>query len=77
MSDSVVLTLAGSSFHHCGAKTEKSWAFVVQTLLALNDGGTRHPAEVGRMPFVQTTLGVYSMVDNAVFDSDHDYNLSM
>ena len=27
VSDSAVLTSAGSSFHHCGAKTVKSWDF--------------------------------------------------
>ena len=46
MSDSSVLTSAGSSFHHCGAKTEKSCDFDDQPLLALSDGGNRRPAEV-------------------------------
>ena len=46
MSDSAVLTSAGSSFHHCGAKTEKRCHFDDRRLLALNDGGTRRPAEV-------------------------------
>ena len=46
VSVSAVLTSAGSSFHHCGAKTEKSCEFDLQPLLALSDGGTRRPAEV-------------------------------
>ena len=48
MSDSAVLTSAGSSFHHGGAKTEKSCDFDDQPLLALSEGGTRRPAEVVR-----------------------------
>ena len=39
-------TSAGSSFHHCGAKTEKSFDFDDRLLLAHSDGGTRRPAEV-------------------------------
>ena len=46
MSDSAVLTSAGSSFLHCGPKTEKSCDFADGPLLALSDGGTRRPAEV-------------------------------
>ena len=36
-SDSAVLTLVGSSFHHWGARTEKSCDFAVQALFALSD----------------------------------------
>ena len=46
LSDSAVLRTAGSSFHHWGPKTEKSWDFADRPLLALSDGGTRRPAEV-------------------------------
>ena len=46
MSDSVVLTCAGRSFHYCGAKTEKTCDFVVQPLFTLSNSGTRHLAEV-------------------------------
>ena len=46
VSDSGVLTSAGSSFHHCGAKTQKSCDFNERLLLALSDG-IRRPAEVG------------------------------
>ena len=46
MSDSVVLTLAGSSFRHSGPKIEKSCDFADRPLVALSDGGTRWPAEV-------------------------------
>ena len=42
--DSVVLTSAGSSFHHCSAETEESCDFD-RILFALSDGGKRHPAE--------------------------------
>ena len=45
MSDSAVLTSAGSSFHHCGPKIEKSCDLADRHLVAL-DGGTRRPAEV-------------------------------
>ena len=45
-SDSAVLTSAGSSFHHCGPRTEKSCDFADRPLLALSDGGTRRPAGV-------------------------------
>ena len=45
--DSAVLTSAGRSFYHSGAKTEKSCDLAVQPLLALRDGGTSRPAEVG------------------------------
>ena len=45
VSDSAVLTSAGSSFGHCGAKIEKSCDSVVRPLLALSDGA-RNPAEV-------------------------------
>ena len=44
MSDSAVLTSAGSSFHHCGPKIEKSCDLADQPLVALSDGGTRRPA---------------------------------
>ena len=44
--DSVVLTSAGSLFHHCGVKTGKSCDFDDRPLLAVSDGGTRRPAEV-------------------------------
>ena len=46
MSDSVVLTSVGSSFHHCGPKIEKSCYLADQPLLALSDGGTRCPADM-------------------------------
>ena len=46
MSDSTDLTSAGSSFHHCLAKTDKSGDIVFRNLAALGDGGMRHPAEV-------------------------------
>ena len=46
MSDSAVLTSAGSSFHHCGPKIEKSCDLADRPLVALSDGGTRRPAEV-------------------------------
>ena len=42
-SDSAVLTLVTSSFHHRGAKTEKRHNFA---LFALSDGGTSRPADV-------------------------------
>ena len=48
--DSVVLTSAGSSFHHCDAKIEKSCDFADRLLLALNDGRTRRPTEVVCLP---------------------------
>ena len=40
VSDSAVLTSAGRSVRHSGAKTEKSWDLAVRPLLALRDGGT-------------------------------------
>ena len=46
MRDSAILTSAGSSFHHCGPKTEKSCDSDDRPLLALSVGGTRRPAEV-------------------------------
>ena len=46
VSDSADLASAGNSFHHCGAKREKSCYFAVQPLLALSDGSTSRPAEV-------------------------------
>ena len=48
MSDSAVLTSAGSSFHHSGAKTENSCDFAVRPLLALSDGGSSRGLELGR-----------------------------
>ena len=45
LSDSAVLTSAGSSFH-CGPRIEKSCDFADRPLVALSDGGTRRPAEV-------------------------------
>ena len=44
--DSAVLTSAGRSFHHSGAKTEKSCDLAVRPLLALRDGGTSRRAGV-------------------------------
>ena len=41
--DSAILTSAGSSFHHCSAKIEKSCDFVVRPL---RDGGAKNQAEV-------------------------------
>ena len=46
MIDSAVLTSAGRSIHHSGAKTEKSCDLAVRPLLALRDGGTSSPAKV-------------------------------
>ena len=46
MTNSAALTSAGRSFHHSGAKTEKSCDLAVGPLLALRDGGTSRPAEV-------------------------------
>ena len=46
MSDSAVLTSAGSSFHHCGPRTEKSCDLADGPLVDLSDGGARHPAEI-------------------------------
>ena len=46
MIDSADLMSAGSSFHHSGAKTEKSCDLAVRPLLALRDGGTSQWAEV-------------------------------
>ena len=46
MIDSADLMSAGRSFHHSGAKTEKSCDLAVRPLLALRDGGTGWPAEV-------------------------------
>ena len=47
VSDSAILTLAGSSCHHCGPKTEKScFDFADRPLLALSHGVTGRPAEV-------------------------------
>ena len=46
VSDSPVLTSAGSSFNHCGPKIEKSCDLGDRPLLAVSDGGTRRPAEV-------------------------------
>ena len=46
-SDSAVLTLVGSSFHHWGATTEKSGSFAERHLLALSDGGTSRHAYAG------------------------------
>ena len=45
-SDSAVLTLVGSSFHHEGARTEKSRDFAERPLLALSDGSTSQPTDV-------------------------------
>ena len=45
-SDSAVLTLVGSSFHHWGGKTEKSRDFAERALFAVNGGGTSRPADV-------------------------------
>ena len=45
-SDSTVLTLVGSSFHHLGAKTEKSCNFIEWALFSLGDGGNYRPADV-------------------------------
>ena len=45
VSDSTLLTLAGTSVHHCGAKTVKRCDFVMRPLLALSDSSTRLPAE--------------------------------
>ncbi|KAK0155642.1 Signal peptidase complex catalytic subunit SEC11A [Merluccius polli] len=46
VSDSAVLTSAGRSVRHSGAKTEKSCDLAVRRLLALRDGGTGRPAEL-------------------------------
>ena len=46
VSDSAILTSGGSSFHHCGPRTEKSCDFADRPLFALRDGGTRRPVEV-------------------------------
>ena len=39
-SESAVLTLFGSSFHHWDARTVKSRNFTEQVLFALSNGGT-------------------------------------
>ena len=44
--DYAVLTSAGRSFHHSGAKTKKSCDLAVRPLLALRDGGTGRRADV-------------------------------
>ena len=45
-SDSAVVTLVGSLFHHWGAESEMSRNFAEQALFALSDGGTSQPADV-------------------------------
>ena len=57
-SDSAVLTLVGSSFHHWGNKTEKSCDFAERVLVALSDGGTSQPADVDEQSAL--TGGVWS-----------------
>jgi len=44
--DSAVLTSAGSSFHHCGARTEKSWDSAEGCLAVFSEGGTSRLAGV-------------------------------
>jgi len=44
--DSAVLTSAGSSFHHCGDRTEKSWDLAERCLAVLSEGGTSRLAQV-------------------------------
>ena len=46
MSDSAILTSAGSSLHHCGAKTEKSRDYDDCLFLALSYGGARSQFEI-------------------------------
>ena len=45
-SDSAVLTLVGSSFHHWGSRTEKSHDFTQWHLFSLSDGSPSWPADV-------------------------------
>jgi len=40
VSDTAILTSAGSSFHHCGARTEKSWDLAERCLPVFSEGGT-------------------------------------
>ena len=59
MNDSAVLTSAGSSYHHCGVKTEKSCDFDDRHILARSNGGTRRSAEVVQW---STRTGVCGLV---------------
>jgi len=45
VSDLAVLTWAGSSFHHCGAGTVKSWDLEERCLAVFSEGGTSRLAE--------------------------------
>ena len=45
-SDSSVLTLVGTLFHHWGARTEQSCEFTGKALFPLSDSGTSRPADV-------------------------------
>ena len=45
VSDSAIRS-AGSSFHHCGPKMEKSCDFADPPLFSLSNGSARCPAEV-------------------------------
>ena len=52
-SDSAVLTLVGSSFHHWGAKTENSRDFTVRALFSPSNGGTSQQADVDEQVLLQ------------------------
>jgi len=53
VSDSAVLTSAGSSFHHCGTRREKSWDLAEQCLPVLSEGATSRASEVVKVVYVK------------------------
>ena len=76
-SDSAVLTLVGSSFHHWDAKTENSPDLAEQALFALSNGGTSRLMQMSEVLSLCVTADLGSVSQSRFSENSESVNPEM